>query len=536
MKNMFTKCYDTSFIPFLILPCLYFVVLDDSFADPNYEDSDEYVSASQETRSSVAELFQSGGETSDYASEEELSDQDMHTGVRHICDSVIANLDNLEQKEKEKEVAAGKRKGGTERGMVFTNRHLPEHQKKYCLIYKQIYRKEEPKGNDNKYDKVHACFLCGRLYSNIQIHLMGAHKKHPLVQEVRELMGKLVDVKDLDENSQEAVDLQKMIRQKQELLRYRGDHEHNTIVLGNRAGEMLINRPKVSKDTSDFVCTDFLPCVHCYQWIAKRSLSAHLKSCIGKKQGNAKDLKVAAEIFCRSYHLKNVKCSEALRDEVLPRMKDDAISLVAKDDPIIIQLGEIWFANSIGNKRKRKNFSTYRMRLAARLLLNLRDGEEDKRTMCDFLTPAHFDDIVLAAIKTCDIKEVSNENEMKHPSTAVKIGYDITRLVSAKMGIAIRSKDQTTIEECQSLLALYRQEWKFRVDKCARQLIMERRFKKEDPLPLPNDIKTFSLHLRSQLQEYSYTKDTPFRDVATTAMAYLICYNKRRPAEIEDIK
>lgn len=81
------------------------------------------------------------------------------------------------------------------------------------------------------------------------------------------------------------------------------------------------------------------------------------------------------------------------------------------------------------------------MRLAARLLIKLRELTKQKNaSLTSLIDAVHFDVFVEAAIEVCEKSTVSDE--MAHPSTALKIGYDLTRLASTKLGIAAKLKDR----------------------------------------------------------------------------------------------
>ena len=71
------------------------------------------------------------------------------------------------------------------------------------------------------------------------------------------------------------------------------------------------------------------------------------------------------------------------------------------------------------------------MRDSARLLINLREqtGHEDY-DMSEFLEPDKFDHVVMTALTTAS-PGFDDEEDLKSPSTAIKLGYDIKRMVGA---------------------------------------------------------------------------------------------------------
>ena len=146
--------------------------------------------------------------------------------------------------------------------------------------------------------------------------------------------------------------------------------------------------------------------------------------------------------------------------------------------------------------------------------------------MTKLIDSVSFNDFIEAAMKVSE----------GHPSTAIMIGYDLTRLASAKLGVACRRKDKEMRAEAKDFLYLLKTEWALRVNRRANEIILERKFNKKKPLPLPEDVQQLALYLLKLLREYEYKVGvTSWRDVAITLGAYLLSYNKRRPGEIEDI-
>ena len=106
-------------------------------------------------------------------------------------------------------------------------------------------------------------------------------------------------------------------------------------------------------------------------------------------------------------------------------MKNDEVGMVAKHDPPIVALGESWLRRNISNVEKRKYYTSQRMRLAAKLKLQmLQMGNEG--TMWDIISPKFFDDVCLAAIKCC-IPFDDDLEDLAAPSNALKLKYDVKR-------------------------------------------------------------------------------------------------------------
>lgn len=106
-------------------------------------------------------------------------------------------------------------------------------------------------------------------------------------------------------------------------------------VIEHNQGELLIARRACIKRTFDH--TMYGPCPDCLQWLKIDTyLSLHQKTCIAKKEEPDKKKVIAlqSDIVAGKIEMKG---SERLRTRVLPHMKHDDVSTVAKNDPLIIR-------------------------------------------------------------------------------------------------------------------------------------------------------------------------------------------------------
>ena len=150
--------------------------------------------------------------------------------------------------------------------------------------------------------------------------------------------------------------------------------------------------------------------------------------------------------------------------------------------------------------------------------------------MCNFLKPHLFDLVVKAALQ-CAILSYDDEEDLKHPNVAIKLGFDIARLAYAKLSTAMKTADSVKKQDSSEFLNLLNMEWADKVDRSARLMLAERKFNKKNPLPLPQDLKTLAEYMKDQLQTMDYTNYDAgtFRRVAILVEGRLLTYNKRRP-------
>jgi hypothetical protein len=113
-------------------------------------------------------------------------------------------------------------------------------------------------------------------------------------------------------------------------------------------------------------------------------------------------------------------------------MTPDKISDVAQKDDLIVTLGNLWMRRNIGNKLKRCYYSSSRMRQMGRFLINFRKvSENESATMRDCIQPGNFDFVARAAMMAAN-QDMDDVEDLRAPSTAIKLGYDIKRIALAK--------------------------------------------------------------------------------------------------------
>lgn len=130
-----------------------------------------------------------------------------------------------------------------------------------------------------------------------------------------------------------------------------------------------------------------LPCDNCLGLYCAKQLWRHRKKCC-----SASDTKHQAS--CQNLLLANLKIDLKLREETVPRMRPDAISLVAKKDPLIYA-----FAARYIKIHREKHFATVatrKMRELAKLLIEIKKIIPSIKNLFEALVPKYFDIIVSA--------------------------------------------------------------------------------------------------------------------------------------------
>jgi len=391
---------------------------------------------------------------------------------------------------------------------------------KFPRVYiKKVQTSETTKSGKIKkkprvYNSYHSCKYCEKLVSNLSQHMTRNHLDRAEVK-------KIYDIADESKRKEEIA-----------LLSAKMDNTHNLNCVKNERGEILLfRRPK-----DRFKLEDYGPCPQCFVWTSKKMMTRHQSACI---KSNARKL-TKAEILTRSDIVASrieATASPALRAEVLESLNCDQIGNIARADPLIVGLGNIWMEKNIGNKLKRGKYTRDIMRLVANLLCNIREETRTEETFTNYLKPAYFHSIAKATLTTAGVDLEDAEN-LEKPSNAVKLGHDIKRLANIKIGLAIIKEEKKEKEEAEDFLRTMNVFWGTKITKLARNLLVERQFNKRPNLPEPQDIQKLNEYLNAQLTviDLMVVDIANYTHICKILCAKLVSYNRRRPGEIEAIR
>ena len=288
----------------------------------------------------------------------------------------------------------------------FQNRYICDTYNQQIFTKKYLKNTYTDSVSGRNYDRRHACYFCKKLMTNIQTHYEHSHKN---TEEVQSLIKMKLEIENIASEVDRNV-LKKRLHTEQSLLRNKGNHIHNTEVCHAKRGEILLTR---RKETNTFDISEYGPCPKCEEWIVLNNLSKHRKNCIKKGGTEAKGSEVNESVdnftkgsaIVQSKIMKGyitLSASKKLLNEVFPSMNRDRITQTAQNDSLTVSLGDVWQMKHFGNKLRRKHFTSFRMRLASRLLLCVREAiGDDEASMHTILKPTYFDKVVECSLKAC---------------------------------------------------------------------------------------------------------------------------------------
>ena len=88
--------------------------------------------------------------------------------------------------------------------------------------------------------------------------------------------------------------------------------------------------------------------------------------------------------------------------------------------------------------------------------------------MSYYLCPSRFD-LVCEAALLCAHMENDDEEDLRSPSSSLKIGFDVARMAGFKLGMAVRDVNKDAKQEAEEIKMLMSMEWSVRVSKLAQR-------------------------------------------------------------------
>ncbi len=350
-----------------------------------------------------------------------------------------------------------------------------------AIYFRKLLQSSTAKSGKRKrcprvYNAKHECPFCGKMFLKFAQHMLRVHANKREVQEINNIR-LLPD--DTDEIRKEKMKERKL---KIDLIRLKANHNHNIKVLEKNKGEIMLG---CRRNVEKFNVEAYGPCPRCFEWLRLTTIKRHQHSCPAAVAKMTKgELLVQSDII--SGRLK-AKTSKSILKEVFPIMREDKIGTTAKEDSLIVALENNWMILNIGNPIMRKYYTSSVMRLASRLKIELNKmiTPENSDDLAAYLSPKYFEHVAKAALRVA-CQDVFDEEELGSPSNAIKLSFDIKRLVSIKLAQAIMNGDEEQKKQCNEFLQLMAISW---TTKLATAVLLKRRLNARKPLPLPNDIE-----------------------------------------------
>ncbi|XP_067296597.1 uncharacterized protein [Pseudorasbora parva] len=252
------------------------------------------------------------------------------------------------------------------------------------------------------------------------------------------------------------------------------------------------------------------------------------KSCVKDKQKNTRG-RVQSCAAC----LLPIAASSDGCQNIINNMRQDDVSFHVRKDSLICKYGESLYAKH-GRVKSRHQYIAQRMRELGRFMLVAKDMDKTVNVLEDLCAPSKFQLVVNAAKRLTQFSP--GKNEYRKPSTAVKIGFCLKGAVEVMIGQALMNDDDLAEKKAKKFFELLEKNWRNSVSIIAHQTMQEKRWNKEDDIPLTKNVIALRNHLRmveddarAELKQQMSLR--AYKTLNETVLAQVIIFNKRREGE-----
>lgn len=362
----------------------------------------------------------------------------------------------------------------------------------------------------NLSNKLHSCVYCGKLLSNIARHLSLRHHSE---QEVTKILL-------LPKKSKER-------RKLWEELVNKGDFSHNYNVIENGHG-MIIPKYRLGGN-KEAQLKNYVPCSSCKAYYKKDDLWKHQKYCVLRESKNSNE------------HIKNGRLllpaksiDKNFSNKILLNMRDDSIKLIVQKDRRIVDYGSRLLSKQ-GCEHNKLHYISQKLREIARLLICVKSKSDID--LDDLLSAKHWDLLIKSVKTVCEYDE--EQCSFNVPSLALKLGHSLKKCARYKISEAIKENENRKKQETENFLALYKEEWKDEISALALTSLEDKKYNKQQLLPLVTDVVKFNTNLKERasfLTEQIKDNIALYPELAIICLAQVILFNRRRSGEAERIR
>lgn len=380
-------------------------------------------------------------------------------------------------------------------------------------------------GSKRVWDKVQYCVYCEKKVTKISRHLLKVHSTEREVAQIASL-----EIKDIDSTE---VRKRKNKERKRlfDLLRKRGNYNHNNKVIENNEGFLVVEkRPSGQNDAI------FLPCEFCLGFYSKCQLSNHMSRCKERPDSFQPGKRVQGHASMMIYT--NDSASDRLQ-LILSKMLVDDVSTCVKKDQLIIQFGNK-LCTRLRKDGDQQHYISNKLRELGRLTLETQRCCIDVMSLQDCLIPKNFGFVVEAATELSGWNE--EDGTLSAPSIGIKLGHSLKKCGKILKGNAIRGGNRSLVKQADDFDELMRLSWDDEINRVARKELQIRKFNKPLILPLTSDLQALRKHLKFSISSATNAlandneNKEEYRKLATATLCSLILFNRRRSGEPSLIK
>ena len=363
--------------------------------------------------------------------------------------------------------------------------------------------------------KKQACYYCGELTSKLPRHMMC---KHATEKEV------ITALSFPNGSSSRKAAWHK--------LRSRGNYHHNMTFMDVGKSNLIVAR-KPNQSGRNVGSDDFLPCPHCRGFYRRQELWKHTNGCKTKAESQP-EIQKWVQINSQLMLFGALKKSSNMLDNVLATMRNDDITLLAKSDPLILDVGEM-LVQKHGVSKASDTSQT--MRELSRLVIQLRKIDGDPRAqLSNYIKPSCYDTVVNAVRELCTFEVKDGQRSVGTPSLALKIGYALKKCVNVVVGRALRENNPAMERDASNFRRLLETDWSYAISHHSLTRLNVQKFNRVDVLPLAEDFEKLRRYIDKVISTsiVSLKRHPTLEDwslLAQATLSRLVMFNKRRGGE-----
>ena len=372
--------------------------------------------------------------------------------------------------------------------------------------------------------KVHFCLYCKKSSTCIRKHYMRKHKEEDSVKTILSLA---------KGSKERAIELMR--------LRNSGDYQHNLEVLNSKKETLVSirskNRTLVSRHKKDVNVDDYLPCEDCLGFFRKDSLWLHRKTCPLKtnEMKHSKIQESAKFLIPSSAHV-----NKGMKENVLKRLTNDIVSVCARNDSIIVKIGENMY-------KKGGQYMSYaicqKMKELARFLIVAKNENTDIKCLSDIIDPEMFQVAVEATRKMCGFNQ--STGRLASQSLASRMGQQLKKCARIKKFECLINKSSRR-EDAEKFLTLMENEWTNNFSSSSVKSVSVRpvsgdKVNRVQKPPSADDIKILTDYLKETAEKCIASLSHVYRKsdwelLNKVTLTRLVLFNNKRNGEAERLK
>lgn len=280
----------------------------------------------------------------------------------------------------------------------------------------------------------------------------------------------------------------------------------------------------------------FVPCEYCMGFYHVEYLATHGKSCAfrgGASIENKAYVRNGRTILAPFLHANNTATElDVLLQGMRETKKNPGIVPICLGDALIRMFAQSK-CDRLGttDEQRRRDLDTIRtkVRSLGRLLKQLNIGGGVWKDLNYFLHPAHFNDVWKGVRKLGE--------ESGSPQLAITLGHYVKQVILLKRSLGVQTGDESKVKEARDFLYLYDAEWNNKVTAVNVRRQRLRHLNKEVQLPSTQDLMTLTDYVVKRIKAYVSGEELLiWSDLARLIMVRLLLFNKRRAAEVQELK